>query len=173
MQRKHLIETVDVHAPNSGVRIHSQARDGDGMPMKTVGTERDGGVRITGWLLSTVGLLLLISAGLELLAHQVFGQTDVDTLLWALSLGFWTYVLGFAGFLILSVRWLVDWWRVGASRMAMNPLSVAESNRRRFEGPELEGSPHIREQGVTSTVPGRSSWDSNDRNKANGETRVA
>jgi hypothetical protein len=136
------------------------------MHLNTTGKERDGGVRITGWPVSTVGLLLLISAGLELLAHQVFGQTDVDTLLWALSLGFWTYVLGFAGFLILSVQWLVDWRRVGVSRMAMNPSSVTESNRRRFEESELEDLPQLVEQGVTSTIPGRSSWDHHDGNEA-------
>jgi hypothetical protein len=166
MQRKHPIETVTDHAPKSGVRVHSQARNGDGMHSKTPGKERDGGIRRIGWLVSIIGALLLISAGLELLAHQVFGQIDVDTLLWALYLGFWTYVLGFAGFLILSVRWLVDWRRVGTSRMAMNQLPFTESKRRRLEKPELEGPPQILEQAVAPVVPGRSSWDCNDGNEA-------
>lgn len=131
------------------------------MRIKSFRKEGHGEIRRIGWLAGTVGLLLLISAGLELLAHQVFGQTDVDTLLWALSLGFWTYVLGFAGFLILSVRWLVDWWRVGASRKAMNQSSITESKRGRFDERELENLPHILEQGVFATTPGRSSWDEN------------
>lgn len=157
MQRKHLIETDDGHAPNNGLRVHGQGGNGDCMHLNTTGKECDGGVRITGWPVSTVGLLLLISAGLELLAHQVFGQTDVDTLLWALSLGFWTYVLGFAGFLILSVRWLVDWWRVGASRKAMNQSSITESKRGRFDEREIENLPHLLEQGVVPIVSDRSS----------------
>jgi hypothetical protein len=136
---------------------HSHARNGDGMQRKTSRKEREAETQRIEWLAYTVGSLLLISAGLQLLAHRVFGQIDVYTLLWSLSLGFWTYVLGFAGVLLLSVLWLVDWWRVEKSRMAMNQLSSTESKRRRFEGPELEGSPHIREQGVTSTLPGRSS----------------
>jgi hypothetical protein len=110
--------------------------------------------------------LLLISAGLELLAHQVFGQTDVYTLLWALSLGFWTYVLGFAGFLLLSVLWLVDWWRVGASRMSMNQLPITESKRRRLKESKLENPPQILEQDKASVLPGRSSWDCNVVNEA-------
>ena len=53
-------------------------------------TQEHEGIQGIGWLAGTVGTVLLISAGLELLAHQVFGQTDIDTLLWALYLGFWT-----------------------------------------------------------------------------------
>jgi hypothetical protein len=64
-----------------------------------------------GWPAGIVGGLLFFSLGLELLGHQVFGQTDVDTLLWALSLGFWSFVLGTTGFLILTVQWWVEWRR--------------------------------------------------------------
>jgi hypothetical protein len=60
------------------------------------------------WPAGAVGGLLLIGIGLELLAHQTFGQTDVATLLLALYLGFWFSVLGIAGFVILSVAWLVS-----------------------------------------------------------------
>ena len=52
--------------------------------------------------------MLLISLGLELLAHQIFGQTDVSTLLLALYLAFWSSVLGVVGFLVLSIKWLVE-----------------------------------------------------------------
>jgi hypothetical protein len=61
------------------------------------------------WPTTIVGWLLLISLGLELLAHQVFGQIDLGTLLWALYLSFWSFVLGTAGFLLLAVRWLLEW----------------------------------------------------------------
>ena len=72
-----------------------------------------------GWPTGIVGGLLLISLGLELLAHQVFGQTDVGTLLWALYLGFWSSVLGTTGFLFLVIHWLIAWQRVRADQAAM------------------------------------------------------
>lgn len=72
-----------------------------------------------GWPTGIVGGLLLISLGLELLAHQVFGQTDVGTLLWALYLGFWSSVLGTIGFLFLVIHWLIAWQRVRADQAAM------------------------------------------------------
>ncbi len=115
-------------------------------------TQGDGRIQGIGWLAGTVGVLLLISTGLELIAHQVFGQTDVDTLLWALYLGFWTYVLGIAGFLIVSVRWLVDWRRVRANRVAMNRLSPAGSKRRLFVKAEQE-HPQRMQQGMASVAP--------------------
>lgn len=92
-------------------------------------SQSDEGIQGIGWLAGTVGALLLISTGLGLLAHQMFGQTDVDTLLWALYLGFWTSVLGIVGFLVLSIRWLIDWWRVRTNRAAMNRLSPGFSTR--------------------------------------------
>lgn len=72
------------------------------------------------WLTGIVGGLLLISLGLELLARQVFGQTDVGTLLWALYLGFWSFVLGTTGFLLLAAQWLIEWRRFGRDTKAMN-----------------------------------------------------
>ncbi|HEX2055920.1 MAG TPA: hypothetical protein VHF07_05475 [Nitrospiraceae bacterium] len=63
--------------------------------------------RVIGWPAGTVGGLLLVGLGLELAAHQMFGQTDVATLLLAVYLGFWFSVLGIAGFLVLSTAWLV------------------------------------------------------------------
>ncbi len=92
-------------------------------------TQEDGGIQGIGWLAGTVGALLFISAGLGLLVHQVFGQTDMDTLLWALYLGFWTSVLGIVGFLVLSIRWSVDCRRVRTNRAAMNRLSPVFSTR--------------------------------------------
>ena len=93
-------------------------------------TQGQGGTPRIGWPAGTVGGFLLASAGLELLAHQMFGETDVDTLLWALYVGFWTYVLGLVGVLALSVRWLVDWRRDRADRKALSRLSPAEASLR-------------------------------------------
>ena len=139
------------------------------MHIKSFGKEGAGEIRRIGWPAGAVGLLLLISAGLELLAHQVFGQTDIDTLLWALSLGFWTYILGFSGFLILSIQWFVGRRRVGSIRMAMNQSSCTQPKRRGFEEHELKGPSHILEQ----DDPGRSSWSGNDENEVNSQTGSA
>lgn len=73
-----------------------------------------------GWPTGIVGGLLLISLGLELLAHQVFGQTDVGTLLWALYLGFWGFVLGTTGLLLLAVQWWIEWRRFDQGKKTMN-----------------------------------------------------
>ncbi len=72
--------------------------------------------RHIGWLTGIVGGLLLISLGLELCARQVFGYTDVGTLLWALYLGFWSFLLGATGFVLLSAQWLVEWRPVGQNK---------------------------------------------------------
>ena len=85
-----------------------------------MGTQRDKGeeeFHRIGWLAVAVGGLLFISLGLELLAHQMFGQTDVVTLLLALYLAFWSSVLGIAGFLVLSIRWLAEWGPLGMDGM--------------------------------------------------------
>ena len=68
---------------------------------------RDRGIRAIGWLGGLVGGLLFAGFGLELLAHQTFGPTDVATFLLAIYLATWFSVLGVAGFLILSVAWLL------------------------------------------------------------------
>jgi hypothetical protein len=74
--------------------------------MKTT-TRRDTRTRGIGWLAGTVGGLLLISLGLELLAHQMFGQTDVATFLLSIYLAFWFSMLGMLGFVVLSIAWLL------------------------------------------------------------------
>jgi len=92
-------------------------------------------VRHIGWPTAIVGGLLLISLGLELLARQVFGQTDVGTLLWALYLGFWGFVLSTTGLLLLVIRWLILWQRARADRVAMHRETSREPNSRRTEKP--------------------------------------
>ena len=75
-----------------------------------------------GWLVGIVGGLLLISLGLELCSRQMFGPTDVGTLLWALYLGFWSFVLGTTGFLLLAVQWVIEWRRIGQNSNTINGL---------------------------------------------------
>lgn len=135
--------------------------------------QEDAKIQNLGWPTGIVGGLLLISLGLELLAHQVFGQTDVGTLLWALYLGFWSFVLGTIGFLLLAVRWLVEWRRIQTSLAIMNRLSLTESKSSRFERPELEALFPALQQSMTSVAPGHPSWECHDQNEANDQTKVA
>lgn len=126
-----------------------------------------------GWPTGIVVGLLLSSLGLELLARQVFGQTDVGTLLWALYLGFWSLALGVTGFLLLAARWLIEWRRIRVNALAMHRLSSTESTGSHFEKSELEARLHIRHQDEIQVGPGRSSQNCEDRNEIDGHMRVA
>ena len=123
-----------------------------------------------GWVV--VSLLLLISAGLPLFARQALGQVSVATIILALYLASWSYVLGLVGLLFLSVRWLVNWWRLRVKPAAMSRYSPAESRSRRLEKLEL-GDHQFIEKGMAPVVPSRSSRHSNDLNKGTSSTRVA
>ena len=118
-------------------------------------TQDDGRIRGIGWLAGSTGTMLLISLGLELLAHQIFGQTDVSTLLLALYLAFWSSVLGVVGFLVLSIKWLVERRRPRADR-----------------GADLENHQCI-ELGVAPVAPSRLAMESTDTDKSRNFNRVA
>jgi hypothetical protein len=77
------------------------------METRNNNNSRDRGIRGIGWFGSAVGALLVAGLVLELLAHQMFGPTDVATLLLALYLAGWFSILGIVGFLILSIAWLL------------------------------------------------------------------
>lgn len=128
----------------------------------------EGGIPKLGWLAGTVGGLLLVSAGLELLAHQMFGQTDVDTLLWALYVGFWIYVLGVASMLVLSVRWLAEWRRDRAYRKDLSRLSPVEMICRH----PAHARPQVLQQNVAPKAPNRSSLETDEGHKVGRRTRV-
>ena len=136
-------------------------------------TRGNGEFQRMGWVVGSVSLLLLISAGgLELFAQQTLGQTSVATILLTLFLAFWSYVLGLVGLLFLSVRWLVSWRRVRVKRGAMSRYAPVEPRSRYLEKPEL-GDLQFIQQGVAPVVPSRSSRESDDRNKATSPSRVA
>jgi hypothetical protein len=86
--------------------------------METQGDKNETGMRRIGWHAVVVGGSLLISLGLQLVAHQTFGQTDVATLLLVLYLAFWSSVLGIGGFLLLAIRWLSEWRRTRVGQAA-------------------------------------------------------
>lgn len=126
-----------------------------------------------GWVVGSVSLLLLISAvGLALFAQQVLGQASVATILLALYLASLLYVVGLVGLVLLTVWWLVGWLRVRGKRAAMSGYASAEPRSRRLEKPEPEDLQFL-QQGVAPVVPGRSSRESDDRNKAASPSRVA
>jgi hypothetical protein len=98
--------------------------------MKTQDYNNEKAFSRIGWIAVAVGGLLFISLGLELLAHQAFGQTDVATLLLALYLAFWSSVLGIAGFLVLSILWFVAWRRPEMEPMEDEEDSIPVAARR-------------------------------------------
>lgn len=135
--------------------------------------QRDRRTQYFGWPTSIVGGLLFISLGLELLARQAFGRTDVGTLLWALYLGFWTFVLGTTGFLLLAVEWWVKWRHARTSPVVKNRLSSIESMSGRFEKTELEAPVPALQQSTASVASSRPSWECHDQNEAGAQTKVA
>lgn len=121
---------------------------------------------------SAMSLLLLISAGLELFVQQTLGHNSVATVLLALFLALWSYVLGLGVLLFLAMWWLVEWRRVRVKRAAMSSDSSAGPRSRHLEKPELQ-DPQYLQQGVAPVVPSRSSRDNDDGNKTTNRTRVA
>src|SRR6266850_1466180 len=120
-----------------------------------------------GWVVGIASLLLLISAGLELFVQQTLGHSSVGTVILALFLAFWSYVLGLGLLLFLSVRWLVR-----AARAAVSRYAPAEPRSRRLEKPELEAHQYL-EHGVATSVPIRSTRAGDNENETNSLTRVA
>ena len=108
--------------------------DGDLMNRKT----RENGVfQGMGWMIGSVSLLFFISAGLELFVRQTFRQASVATILLALSLARWSYVLGSGGLIFLTVWWLLKWRSVQIQRAVMREHPAAEPSRRPVENPVL------------------------------------
>jgi hypothetical protein len=136
-------------------------------------TREIGEFQRTGWIIGSASLLLLISAGLELFVQQTLGHNSVATVILALLLALWSYVLGLGILLVLAVWCLVAWRRVRVKRAAMSSDSSAGPRSRHLEKPELR-DPQSLQQGVAPVVPSRSSRDSDDgRNETNNRTRVA
>ena len=135
-------------------------------------TRENGEFQWAGWVVGGASLLLLISAGLELFVQQTLGHNDVATVILALYLALWSYVLGLGVLLILAMWCLVEWRRVRIKRAAMSRYSPAESRSQRLEKLEL-GDHQFIEKGVAPLVPSRSSRESEDRNKATSPSKVA
>jgi hypothetical protein len=129
-----------------------------------------------GWIIGSAAVLLLLSAGgLTLLAQHAREQSDVVTVLLALHLAAWSYVLGIVGLVLLPVLELIGWLRMPVKPESKSQYSPVEPGRRDLANPEREG-PQFLQQGVASVasvVPSRLSRQSHDRNKATSSTKVA
>ena len=92
------------------------------------------------WVAAIAGALLFLSIGLELLAHQFFGRTSLATLLLAIYLSFWSFVLGVAFVVVLALRWLLLMWRrLRAARVSLRQDSLAGLQQWPLEQPERPG----------------------------------
>ena len=135
-------------------------------------TRENGEFQRTGWIVGSASLLLLISAGLELFVQQTLGHNSVATVILALLLALWSYVLGLGILLVLAVWCLVAWRRVRVKRAAMSSDSSAGPRSRHLEQPELRDLQYL-QQGVAPVAPSRSSRESDDGNETSSLTRVA
>jgi hypothetical protein len=125
------------------------------------------------WVLGSAVALLLISAGgLALLAQHAREQANVATLLLAIYLGFWSYVLGLIGLFLTLAWWLVSRRRLRVTRSAMSRYAPAEPRRRHLATPEPEHS-HFLQQEVAPVASSRSSMEVEDKDQSNSRTRVA
>ena len=136
-------------------------------------TRESGEFPRTGWVVGSASLLLLLSAGLELFVQQTLGHNSVATVILALFLALWSYVLSLGVLLVLALWWLVEWRRVRVNRAATSRNSTARSRSGHLEQPELRAPQYHLQQGVAPVVPSRSSRDSDVGNKTNNRTKVA
>ena len=126
-----------------------------------------------GWIIGSVSLPFLASAGLELFVRQTFSQDSVATILLALALASWLKVLGLGGLLIFSIWWFVNLWHGGTKGSALSRDSSAGSRSRHLEQPEWRDSHYLSSRGVAPVVPSRSSREREDRNETHTRTKVA
>lgn len=90
------------------------------------------------WVLGSAGIFFVSSAGLRLFAQHATGRSGMGTVLLALYLAFWSYVLGIVCLVYLSVRWVQWWLRMRETRAAMSGSSAVEVMSRSLERPDLE-----------------------------------
>jgi hypothetical protein len=153
------------------VRKKEQEREGGLHPLLSPTTGGDPMNRQTWIVVGSASLLLLTSAGLELFVRLTLEYSSAATVILALFLAFWSYVLGLGVLLVLSVWWLVRLRRAQVTQSAMSRYAPAEPRSRRLEKPALR-DPQC-QQGMAPTVPTRSSGERDDGNATNGLSRVA
>jgi hypothetical protein len=135
------------------------------------------GVRVMGWVVSSISLVLVLSAGaLELFAQQGLQRDDMTTVLLTVYVASWLYVFGIAGLALLSVGWialwLAGWLRMRVKQPAESRYFPAGPRLRPREKPEAE-RPQFLQDSAAPLVGNRSSRESDDLNNVTSSTRVA
>jgi hypothetical protein len=115
-------------------------------------------------------MLFVFSAALELVAQHPSERASVGSMLLAVYLGFWSYVLGIVGLLLLSVRWIQGRLRKRGARAAMSGSSPGEPPSRDLVKPAPEAQPP--DQSVLSGGSTRSTRET-DGNKTTSRAKVA
>ena len=127
-----------------------------------------------GWTVVSISLLLLISAdGLSLFAQQGLGRDNAATLLFALHLASWSYVLGLVGLLLGLAWWFVSRRRMQLTRGAVSGYAPVEPSFLRVEDPERETTTFQEYDDMAPAVPDLLFGQSDDRTKATRSTKVA
>jgi hypothetical protein len=103
---------------------------------------KDGTFSWTGWVVGGAGLLLFLSADLELFVQQTLGHRSVATVILAHYLAFWSYVLGLGVLLFFAVWWLVEWGRARVTQAAMSRDAPAGQRSQPLEKPESREPQH-------------------------------
>ena len=89
----------------------------------------------TGWVVGA-GLLLLLSADLELFVQQTLGHYSVATVILAHYLAVWSYALGLGVLLFFAVWWLAEWGHARVKQAAMSRDASAGQRSQYLEKPE-------------------------------------
>jgi hypothetical protein len=133
---------------------------------------KNGKLSWTGWIVGGASLLLLFSAGLELFVQQTLEHDSVATVILALSLAFWSSVLGLGVLVVLAVWWLVAWGYVWVKRAAMSSDASVGPRSQHLDKSELRDRQYV-QQDVAPVILSRSSRESDDEHEIHTRTRVA
>jgi hypothetical protein len=100
---------------------------------------RHGGRWPIDWVAATAAVLLGISATLELLAYQFFGQTSIATLFLALYAGLWSSILAVLCIIVMALRWVWIGWSVRANRESADRGAVGGLQHSSLARPDQPG----------------------------------
>ena len=125
-----------------------------------------------GWMVGSISLLFLFSAGLEFFVRQGVRQVSVATFLLALSLASWSFVLGLGVWLVFVVWWFVKWRHGRVKRQVMSRPSFAGSQSLQLETSKLR-DPQSPQWGTAPSVPHHSAEASEDGHETHNLPRVA
>jgi hypothetical protein len=90
----------------------------------------------TEWVVGSASLLLLLSAGVELVVRQTLAHQSVAAVILAHYMAFWSYILGLGVLLFFAVWWLVEWGRARVKQAAMSSDASVGSRSQHLEKPE-------------------------------------